>query len=64
MEPLPALLELPPLFGAWLAPPRPSRCTEDDDDEDVDDVEEAGIMVPPAAAADRIDSPGLSKFDF
>lgn len=39
---------------------KPSKCTEDDDDDDVDDVDDVGMIVLPAAAAALIiDSPGL-----
>lgn len=40
---------------------RPSKCTEDDEDDDVDDVDDVGIIVLPAAAAAlSIESPGLN----
>lgn len=41
---------------------RPSKCTEDDDEDEVDDVDDVGMIVLPAAAAAlSIDSPGLNR---
>lgn len=40
---------------------KPSKCTEDEDDDEVDDVDDVGMIVLPAAAAAlNIDSPGLN----
>lgn len=41
---------------------KPSKCTEDDDEDEVDDVDDVGMIVLPAAAAAlSIDSPGLNR---
>lgn len=41
---------------------KPSKWTEDDEDDEVEDVDDVGMIVLPAAAAAlNIDSPGLNK---
>lgn len=42
---------------------RPRRCTDEDDEDEAEDVDDGGIIVLPAAAAESIESPGLLNYD-